>query len=601
LTNIIKGGKQVNKKILWVVVSCIVMAALTASCAPEATTPPTTTPPTTTPPTTTPVVPTIEEPKYGGTLTIMKSNNPEYFDPWFGMTPPLEVQSFWLERLGMGDWSVDPDKWEFKIQYTPVQYCTGLLAESWETPDSETVVMHIRKGVRWQDKPPVNGRELTAYDVAYSFHRQLGGGDGFATPNPLVATYWSFVESVTATDKYTVVFKSKYPTTQMLSALVSGNVGDLIVAPEAVQKWGDLNDWTRAIGTGPFILEDYVSGSSLTLKKNPNYWGYDERHPKNKLPYVDVIKMLIIPDSATALAALRSAKLDEIAYSFNAFLLKKEQAESLAKTNPEIKLASRPVSGDSIMLRQDKPPFNDIRVRQALSMAIDLPTIAKTYFGGAVEGVPYGVLGPPFKGLYTPYENWPENVRKTYTYDPEGAKQLLAEAGYTNGFKTNMIIRSTFDQEYPQVIKSYFANIGVDVEIRVMDAAAEIAFCNAGKLEAMRWFFGAWIADPSLLMPFWYSGRFINAGFVSDPAYDKLVDKAASTTDLAEYNKLVTQIDDYVIAQHFNIFLLPRVAYAAWQPWLKGFSGELSLGFSGCGPLYARLWVDQQLKTAVGK
>ena len=70
--------------------------------------------------------------------------------------------------------------------------------------------------------------------------------------------------------------------------------------PEAVKKWGNLNDWHHAIGTGPFILKDFVSGSSATLIKNPNYWGYDERYPQNKLPYVDTVKFLIIPDEATA-------------------------------------------------------------------------------------------------------------------------------------------------------------------------------------------------------------------------------------------------------------------------------------------------------------
>ena len=82
--------------------------------------------------------------------------------------------------------------------------------------------------------------------------------------------------------------------------------------PEAVKKWGDVSDWHHAIGTGPFILKDFVSDSSATLIKNPDYWGYDERYPQNKIPYADSIKYLIIPDDAAALAAMRAGKIDII-------------------------------------------------------------------------------------------------------------------------------------------------------------------------------------------------------------------------------------------------------------------------------------------------
>jgi len=93
--------------------------------------------------------------------------------------------------------------------------------------------------------------------------------------------------------------------------------GDLLLEnPEAVKMWGDVNDWHHAIGTGPFILKDFVSGSAATLVSNPNYWGYDERYPQNKLPYIDTLKVLIIPDQATALAALRTGKVDVIGWDF---------------------------------------------------------------------------------------------------------------------------------------------------------------------------------------------------------------------------------------------------------------------------------------------
>ena len=101
--------------------------------------------------------------------------------------------------------------------------------------------------------------------------------------------------------------------------------------PEAVEKWGNLDDWHHAIGTGPFILKDFVSGISATLVKNPNYWGYDERYPQNKLPYIDTrqgISSYLM--NAAALAALRAGKIDVIDH------ISAAQAQEMRKTNPEI-------------------------------------------------------------------------------------------------------------------------------------------------------------------------------------------------------------------------------------------------------------------------
>jgi len=129
-------------------------------------------------------------------------------------------------------------------------------------------------------------------------------------------------------------------------------------------------------------LQDFVSSGSATLVKNPNYWGYDERYPKNQLPYIDTLKVIIIPDDATALAGLRSGKIDFMdQMSF-------QQSNSIQKTNPEI--LQLPILPSKLSRSTAKwcSPFKDIRVRQAMQMAIDLPTIAKTYYAGTVSSAP---------------------------------------------------------------------------------------------------------------------------------------------------------------------------------------------------------------------
>src|SRR5208283_5936767 len=181
--------------------------------------------------------------------------------------------------------------------------------------------------------PPLNGREFTAEDVAYHYHRLFGLGSGLA-PSPYhatVVTAYRYLVSVNAIDRYTVDFKWNVTNPEFIIETLQANaLMQCIEAHEAVEKWGDVSDWHHAIGTGPFILQDFVSGESATLIKNPDYWGHDERYPQNKLPYINKLKVLIIPDDIAALTAMRAGKIDIIEG------VSIEQAQAMQKTNPEI-------------------------------------------------------------------------------------------------------------------------------------------------------------------------------------------------------------------------------------------------------------------------
>ena len=144
------------------------------------------------------------------------------------------------------------------------------------------------------------------------------------------------IESVTATDKWSVVMKLKEPHLDALSRILI-HWSAYINPPEVIEQHGDVNDWRNVVGTGPYELTDLVEGSSFSHTKNPDYWRHDEKYPQNRLPYIDVLKALIIKEQATYLAALRSGKVDHLGF-IGGYLKSIDQVESLRKTNPEIVL-----------------------------------------------------------------------------------------------------------------------------------------------------------------------------------------------------------------------------------------------------------------------
>jgi len=190
---------------------------------------------------------------------------------------------------------------------------TGALAESWSQPDPLTIIFNIRKGVYWHNKAPMNGRELTASDVEYTLHRVFGLGSGWTAENKPPVLYGDQitnlpVESITATDKWTVVINLKEPSSGALGWLLD-RTPTYILPPEVIEQYGDMQDWRNVVGTGPFELTDYVEGSSVTWTKNPDYWGHDEKYPENRLPYIDELSAPIMKEETTYIAALRSGKV----------------------------------------------------------------------------------------------------------------------------------------------------------------------------------------------------------------------------------------------------------------------------------------------------
>ena len=267
-----------------------------------------------------------------------------------------------------------------------------------------------------------------------------------------------------------------------------------ILPPEVIKQHGDISDWRNFVGTGPYELTDWVQGTSIIHTKNPDYWGFDAKYPQNRLPYTDKLVGLFIMEEATRLAGLRSGRIDFLGFPAGVSdIVSADVLDSLRKTDPEIELLPWwDRSENSLALDTTKPPFDDIRVRHAMQMALDLKTINDTYYKGTANVETSGAVGEGLKGYYTPFDEWPDEVKKVYAYDPARARQLLAEAGYPNGFETALIWSSEGDLGYAEISAGYWKTIGVDVEIRVLDRPQLIPLLTEGDYGGMAGIVTGW-------------------------------------------------------------------------------------------------------------
>ena len=549
----------------------------------------------------------VAAPQYGGTFTYARHSTVPGTDQLVNRGAEWLVDPV-VEMLGIADWATPRDKFDFTSRLSPPTYTKGQLAESWSQPDPLTYIVKVRQGVHWHDKAPMNGRELTAQDVEYNFHRILGLGSGFTEPSANVAYgKWAGVnvESITATDKWTVEFKLKELNLGALGAILDDECV-WIYPPEVIKEHGDIQDWRNVVGTGPYMLTDWVKGSSVTWEKNPDYRGYDEKYPENRLPYIDQLRCLVMPEPAIGRAALRSGKIDYLGFIGMHPIQTLEEVESLLKINPELGIWPSASTGhNDIGMNIQLPPFDDINVRKALQMAIDLETINNAYYKGYADIIPQGQLSRFTTQAVIQFEDWPEEVKKVFDYDPEGAEALLDEAGYPRGadgtrFKSTYLTFPRYTTDYMELVVSYWKKIGVVVDIDVIEAefsarrgARDFEMIQAdgqAKVSALGWGGGMrYIQETS-----W------NTSNVDDPWYNaKYKEKGAATT-MEEVNSITKELNQYAIEQFWTLFGPIAPMYSATQPWLIGFNGESMLGIGRYTAVFTRVWIDSELKEAMG-
>ena len=486
------------------------------------------------------------------------------------------------KRLG-GKFEFYADAW------LPNDGMRGELAESWKWLDNPTrVEVKLRKGVMFPEKLGVMAsRELVADDVVWS-HEKL-----VKSPKALRG-YFDHIVKVEAIDKHTVLYTLKGYNAEF--EFRSGYGHYALIQPKEVATAGASN-WKNHVGSGPFMLTDHVSGNSSTYLKNSVYWDKESVGGQSyKLPFIDKLSYHTIKDESSQHAALRTAKIDILE------AIRWSAVDELKKNVPSLQWHRWIATGGNFLaMRTDVKPFDDVRVRRALNMAVNKVEVVKEFYGGNAELFAYP-MHPDFLGYFEPLSAMPESVKELYIYNPEKAKKLLADAGYPNGFtfKVQVCACSPTNLELVPLIAAYLEKVGVKMQIQPMEYGAFLSAMTT-KSHAPGYYMGSGHTNPTRsLNKSFITGEAWNAANFSDPAYDAKMNAAMAERDEPKRQQMLKDMTREIIDKAPYIWMPIEYRYTAWWPWVKNYGGELRAGSERPGPIYARIWLDQALKQKMG-
>jgi peptide/nickel transport system substrate-binding protein len=389
------------------------------------------------------------------------------------------------------------------------------------------------------------------------------------------------VDRVEVVDRYTVKFVLKEPYVWLVNTLAFP-WSTWIIAPEVVQRFGDLKKADTAIGTGPFILERYEPNVKSIFKRNPDYFREDQ-------PYVDGVEWTVLDDESTGLALYRSGQLD--CGPGNNWNVRQQDLEALKKSHPHLVYQDfLSQTTHAIMMRTDMAPFTDVRVRRAISHAIDRQALIEAVWG---RGAPTAAVSRGLVEWSLPVDQLGEGARY-YEYDPKEARRLLAEAGFPKGFKTQLTASTGYGRDLvddTQLVQRFLKDVGIEAELKLQEYGAYQATTVQGKFEGLvRGPFGiAWEPDSPLYRAYAADSSW-NTGHVNDPKLTAMLKEQRRTKDLEARKKIIFDIQRYVAEQQYYVYLNSTTITGSWQPYVKNFAPKHSFDY---GSRVAALWLER--------
>jgi peptide/nickel transport system substrate-binding protein len=483
-----------------------------------------------------------ETPKPGGKLVYLTVNEPPNFD----VRTVLSVGIYNLATSVMSGLVRFPQGSELKSDTDLT--ITPDLAASWEqAADLMSLTFKLNQGIKWQDMPPVNGRELDSNDIKYTFDSYKSKGAH--------TSYFDALDHIETPDKYTVQFVLNQPFSGFLDSLAVPV--QVVFAHEVVEKDGDLGK--TIVGTGPFQLKTFERGVGYTVVKNPNYF-------RKGLPYLDGFDIPFVVDAATQKASMRSGQADFI------LLGTASEGVELQKSNPNLVVqeAKEPRSGRGLMMNQTKPPYNDIRVRRAISMAIDRVSLRKSVLedhGSLSYGIPW---------FYWTDKEPTQDVGQYFQYNVSDAKKLMEAAGYKDGFKDTLNYwhyEAQVDSAVQLVQAQLKQNLNIDLQVTLLDYPTYFTNYTGHKWPGMYW--GFQIGSSNTIDDFTYQNVLAdsdaNYTYMADPEMDRLAKAIRPEADAMKRKDLIKQMTDRDQDQAARLWMPYRNGYCVLQPYVRGF------------------------------
>lgn len=474
-------------------------------------------------------------PRRGGTFYIGQDFGPQHFDPhkstaWANTNITESIYD------GLVQWN------ETETELLPS------LATGWTiSRDGLEYTFNIRQGGRFH-----NGRPMTAQDVKFSLDRMRDPKSG-----SVLAGNFDLITSVDVVNPRAVKVTLSKPQATFLNFLTEVYP---IVPQEAVTELA-----TKPVGTGPFMLDQYVLNQHVRLVRNPNYWDRGK-------PYLDTVEFKILGDEASKESALRSKSVDM------AWFRDPRQADALAKAVPGmVSTPGIPSRWIGIRLNQCQKPFDDARVRRALSLATDrkslIETVIPSRYGGAV-----GTVIAPSDRFYVKGD--PMDLPH-YRSDVNKAKQLLAEAGYPDGVSIDaykVVAANQLDVDGAQVLREQWAKANIKVNIVPMEVGQIIRDWREGNGRMVQ-VGGVWSSDPDANLYNWFrsSTDQAKAYCIRDSVLDKLLEDGRTSTDLARRTEIYQQVQRRIADRaHILVLYGYPLRWEMWWDYVKGYKNRPS-------------------------
>jgi len=425
------------------------------------------------------------------------------------------------------------------------------LAESWQiSPDGLTWTFKLREGVRFHD-----GQELTSADVKFTFDRLFEKSPG---KSDFIA-----VDRVEPTGRYGVKFLTKEPFAGLLAAL--GGFWGFILSEAGIKKHGDLN--TAALGTGPFMLQDWKVEQQMVLKRHPHYF-------KKGLPHVDEVILRIIPDEANIVAALRTGQIH------HAFLEDNKNFNLLKDEKTLTGYRSSRLGYDFLNINASRGPLRDVRVRQAISWAVDRSQVLRVAASGF--GRLTAPATAPMKQWQLPEEQW----MRYYRPDLDRAKKLMADAGQAGGFTVKLGVIPTFPTMVlgAPVVAAQLKRIGITAEIENVEYAVWIKRWLAKDFDLTMNTTPGYADPDTAFFRALHSTKGQNWNSWSVPELDSLMEAGRRTLDQKKRKDIYDRVQILILENVPHLWLFSADTIDFTQASVKGFKQHpmtLLYGFEG--------------------